>query len=162
MFLAPSELKNCQALYPFWFLIFALWSSKMNDTTDNAHFVFRFYIRRHRFSVCNLSQLSFCLLFSLSALCLSFYLSVFNSVLLSDCPVCLSFWLSFYCLSSCYFVCPFWLSVCAFCLFLLLLTCFKIPCISVVPQLSWTDLPPRLGNFFLFHLNVSFRETRET
>ena len=34
--------------------------------------------------------------------------------------------------------------------------------LSVVPRLSWADLPPRLGNFFLFYLNISFRETRET
>ena len=30
-----------------------------------------------------------------------------------------------------------------------------------MPRLSWTGLPPRLGNFFLVHLNISFRETGE-
>ena len=32
---------------------------------------------------------------------------------------------------------------------------------KLVPRLSWTGLPPRLGNYFLVHLNISFRETGE-
>ena len=33
---------------------------------------------------------------------------------------------------------------------------------KVVHERTGVELPPQLGNFFLFHLNISFRETRET